>query len=249
MFSSTIVFLSTVMTMMASSTAGHESELLSFQLNDGRPTVVRNYISEEVASQLYADLRVVGFPTSKDDEVHPSLVSTHGHAGGSLDGMLPPPYQALEEVYKSGSQQSVVLRMEHMTEHVYDQSKGLVNEVAPNNVMEEGGTVHLYVSSPGASALDNHTDTTDIVVLHLDGAKEWLLCEEREEDTDDPFVFSLTHKLSSCSTYEKKEIDTLKCYRTILNPGDALHLPKRVVHSAQAVSKRSLSPSHLWLCQ
>ena len=42
-------------------------------------------------------------------------------------------------------------------------------------------TAHVYVSNQGASALKNHTDVTEILVLQLVGRKEWLYCREREE--------------------------------------------------------------------
>lgn len=238
-----IHYFPAIFTMISATltTAVAEPEILEFR-NDGTPIVVRNYIAQDVANKLYQDLRDVGFPIDGDQAVHPSLVESKGHAGNDLENQ-PAPHESLDQVYQPNSKQSTVLRLEHMDEYVYDLSQNLVNQVVPNDVMGEGGTIHLYVSSPGAAALDNHTDTTDIFVLHLDGAKEWLFCEEHEEDLNDPFIHTLTHKLESCSTYKKKEIDTLKCWRTVLYPGDALHLPRRVVHSAQAVS--SVPSAHL----
>ena len=98
-----------------------------------------------------------------------------------------------------------------------------------HEILEDDGTIHLYLSSRNAAALANHTDVTDIFVLQLDGAKEWTLCEETGFDTD-----KFRDKLSTCTTYSDFEIDNLVCKRTTLHPGDALYLPKRVVHSARA---------------
>lgn len=213
-----------------------EIEPLTFHHEN--PLVVRNYVSDVVAQQLYKDLRFVGIPSTQVEDIHPRLVSTLGDAGTKVEEE-PPAHEAIDALYQPESKESAVFRLEHLRTPVYDESKELVNELVPNNVMEDGGTIHLYVSSPGASALANHTDTTDIFVLHLDGAKEWMLCEEHEEDNNDV----LTYKLDTCSTYGQREIDTLKCHRETLYPGDALFLPKRVVHSARAVSEHGHVPS------
>lgn len=39
------------------------------------------------------------------------------------------------------------------------------NKIASTSFIDDGGSIHLYLSTPGTAALDNHTDTTDIVVL------------------------------------------------------------------------------------
>ena len=51
-------------------------------------------------------------------------------------------------------------------------TEALINHAVNNTVLENGGTVHLHMSSPGVAALSNHTDTTDIAVLQLEGEKE-----------------------------------------------------------------------------
>lgn len=54
----------------------------------------------------------------------------------------------------------------------------LIQEVVDNSVLQDGGTVHLYISPPNLAALDNHTDITDVVFLQPEGDKEWLLCKD-----------------------------------------------------------------------
>lgn len=46
----------------------------------------------------------------------------------------------------------------------------------------------------------------------------------------------VSNKLDSCTTFRKDEIASLNCVRTTLSPGDVLFLPRRVVHSARALS-------------
>lgn len=141
--------------------------------------------------------------------------------------------------------ESLVYYMEQLEAGPRERTENYINQVVDNSVMDDGGTIHLYMSSPGVAALDNHTDTTDIVVVQLDGEKEWLLCKEPANlDTE---VVPLKNagglrkaddfstKLDSCSTYSEFEIDDLDCERTILYPGDALFLPRRIVHSARAL--------------
>lgn len=136
------------------------------------------------------------------------------------------------------SNHSLIYFFERLELTTREKNQKMVKDVVNNTVMEDGGTIHLYISAPGLAALDNHTDTTDIVVLQLDGEKEWLLCQ-------DPFVghdnlglrskeTAFNHKLGSCSTYNYVEVDELDCERTVLYPGDALFLPRRIVHSARA---------------
>lgn len=60
-----------------------------------------------------------------------------------------------------------------------ERSSGIISNVAASSILDDDfGTVHLYMSAPETAALNNHTDVTDIAVLQLDGAKEWLLCTE-----------------------------------------------------------------------
>ena len=95
-----------------------------------------------------------------------------------------------------------------------------------------GATAHVYISSEGASALTNHTDVTEILVVQLLGRKEWLHCREKPSGAL-PFVAS--GKLDKCTTYGADEMAALECERLTTAPGDELFLPRRTVHSARAV--------------
>ena len=178
---------------------------------------------------LNNELMEIGFPQEHHDVdmIHPDLVG--------LDLSQSQFHEVISYVHEVDATASFVYRLEHLNDLAKRNSFDLVKDVVTdrsNRVMEDGGTMHMYVSAPGAAAMANHTDTTDIFVLHLDGAKEWMLCEERDEAQDS----YLTHKLDACTTYNEEEIETFKCETVTLYPGDGLFLPKRVVHSAMATS-------------
>ena len=63
-------------------------------------------------------------------------------------------------------------------------------------------------------------------MLQLSGAKEWRHCR--------------TKRSASCTTYEDAELDDLACETVVLEPGDALFLPRGVVHGAVAVDAASV---------
>lgn len=136
---------------------------------------------------------------------------------------------------------SLIYYMEHLAPDALEKNQNFVNQVVENSILEDGGTLHLYMSAPNMAALKNHTDTTDIVVLQLDGEKEWLLCSEKPTSSEPATLRSrkyedtlFDHKLGSCATYTEDEIDRLDCSWEVLYPGDALFLPRRVLHSARA---------------
>ena len=233
--------------------------------------IERNFVSKEVAQALYRDILETAMPSPKD-HFHPNLLGFKGDAGGKshLDDdvnttnvergtkfrkLTTTSVAGDDETMHSTStvtQESGILRVEHLNRNDYDQTNHLINEVVENNVMSDGGTIHLYISKPNSAALNNHTDPTDIFVLQLVGIKEWFLCEENDED--DPTFLLLDgdekdknkkkSKLDKCSTYDKYEIDTMNCRREKLYPGDALFLPKRVVHSAREATHEALT-AHL----
>lgn len=152
-------------------------------------------------------------------------------------------------------QHSLVYYLEQMDGPSLERSKDILSSVVSPSFLEQSkNTIHLYLSAPGTAALGNHTDTTDIVVLQLEGAKEWFLCREQQgnrhqattaEESSSSFVRrsptskqqQFSRKLDACSTYDTTEIAShLECERTVLYPGDLLFLPRRTVHSARSLS-------------
>ena len=143
--------------------------------------------------------------------------------------------QAIETVTRPHEPRSLVLRLEELAADALDGAPLFQELLAPFLPLSNGTTAHVYLSSSGASALANHTDVTEILVVQLLGRKEWLYCPEKTNSL--PFVSAdvLAAKLPKCSTYSEEEMATLDCERVITSPGDVLYLPRRTVHSARAV--------------
>ena len=84
------------------------------------------------------------------------------------------------------------------------------------------------MSAPGAAALANHTDVTDVLVVQLRGSKAWRVCGRAQPNVVDG-------KLDTCATYAGPEMaDMVDCDELVLDAGDALFVPRRSVHAARA---------------
>lgn len=212
--------------------------------------VERQFLPADDARSLLHDLLMDGVPSGTNETFPPESLRAVGD-GGKRNAPQPnvEDYAAAMQRFLIGDHQdssSLVYYLEQLDGEPLYRSEEMISEVISNSVLEDGGTVHLYLSSPGVAALGNHTDTTDIVVVQLDGAKEWLLCTNTQKakvtsSMQDLDVFS--KKLDSCSSYSELEISSLDCHRTVLEPGDALFLPRRIVHSARA--RPDQSSAHL----
>lgn len=168
------LFLRISVALMWMIPAAYGQELLSFEGETLR--IERNYVPQHVARKLYQDL------VHLSDTFDATVVDYKGDAGakGSQPQTSPTMYDIHKTVRdKSEEKKSVVFRIENLTGKSYKHTKELVNKVVPNKILDDKGTIHVYFSSPGAAALANHTDVTDIFVLQLDGAKDWFLCEVR----------------------------------------------------------------------
>ncbi len=91
---------------------------------------------------------------------------------------------------------------------------------------------NVYVTPPGAQGFKPHHDTHDVLVLQVDGAKHW---------TIHPPVIELPLKSQPSNQLgpdpvggRPPEIDV------VLEPGDALYLPRGWLHSAQTTDQRSI---------
>ena len=91
---------------------------------------------------------------------------------------------------------------------------------------------NVYVTPPGAQGFKPHHDTHDVLVLQVDGAKHW---------TIHPPAVQLPLKTQPSKDLgpdpvggRPPEIDV------VLEPGDALYLPRGWLHSAQTTDQRSI---------
>lgn len=219
--------------------------------------IERHFVSPKVAAKLLTDLVFEAIPSESEEGDFPEgAVVKIGDAGDHdvKQHNVSDYRSALQEFttdefhVSNTDKHSLVYYLEMLDGSAFERSKNVVSTVKSSVLQNGDGTVHLYLSSPGSAALANHTDPSDIVALQLDGAKEWLLCTEEKDEN--PGLLSLrspkadfSRKLDSCAKYGSSEIETLECKREILYPGDALFLPRRVVHSARALS--SMYSAHL----
>jgi len=96
--------------------------------------------------------------------------------------------------------------------------------------LAEQPTCHLYVSAAGRSALPNHTDAHDVMVVHLHGSKQWRVCDNGVREGFGTRV-NLRH---NCAPISDAEMDALICHTYLLRPGDLLFIPAGYAHSASA---------------
>ena len=102
---------------------------------------------------------------------------------------------------------------------------------------------NAYVTPPQSRGFDDHYDVHDVFVLQIEGTKRWLVHEPVHPDPlrDQPWTDR------RCAVAEaakgKAYIDT------VLEPGDALYLPRGWLHAAQAQGEVSIHLTfgiHVW---
>lgn len=231
------------------------SASISSQFTDKKHRIERSFAPPDEAKKLLLQIVHEGFET-EPTKLESRTVVVKGYQGDpNVEQLEKEQFASALKAFitndNHGNQPtddhtSLVYYIERLQKPTLEVNENLIQKVVDNNVLADGGTIHLYLSSPKASALANHTDTTDIVVVQLEGKKEWLLCKEKESTQITSDFASLlrakqtgnyfSEKLNSCSTYRAFEMDQLDCETTVLYPGDALFLPRRTVHSARASS-------------
>ena len=111
-------------------------------------------------------------------------------------------------------------------------------------------TVHLYASGAGGRALPAHSDIGDVVAMQLDGEKRWTLCAPALSDADAAAVLGLdagarltpaaraevaallSEGRGACGSFDSVDAEGGACETSVLRVGDALYVPKGVVHAA-----------------
>ncbi|THJ64634.1 cupin [Arthrobacter echini] len=93
---------------------------------------------------------------------------------------------------------------------------------------------NAYITPPQNRGFDDHYDVHDVFVLQIEGTKRWIIHEPVHTDPlrDQPW----TDRRSTVAEAAKGEayIDT------VLEPGDALYLPRGWLHAAQAQGEVSI---------
>jgi len=192
----------------------------------------------------FEDALFAPYARSAANRAEPQLsVKRSGVRGRATEGLVDWLLQGLGEGARADTgyeaRLSAVLRLERL--FLEDASDTVAIEAVgalfPPSIFDlgRGDTAHVYVSPPGESALANHTDVADVLVLQVAGSKEWTVCDPVPR----------VAKYSTCATYDDDEMsDLANCQALTLHPGDLLFVPKRSVHSARASRERS---THLTL--
>ncbi|MFN9336105.1 MAG: cupin domain-containing protein [Alphaproteobacteria bacterium] len=84
---------------------------------------------------------------------------------------------------------------------------------------------NIYLTPPGAQGFRVHFDTHDVLVMQVSGAKSWRVWD------DIPFPLP-----SRATPWANKQSPAGAPHALTLNPGDALYLPRGVMHEAAAQS-------------
>jgi hypothetical protein len=92
--------------------------------------------------------------------------------------------------------------------------------------------VNVYVTPPGAQGFAPHHDTHDVLVLQVDGAKHW---------TIHPPAVELPLKSQPSKGLGPDPVGGRPAaLDVVMQPGDALYLPRGWLHSAQTTDERSI---------
>lgn len=136
--------------------------------------IERNFARAPATKRLLYQIVREGVGTSIDLVEEEDLVKVVGDAGSktveqlevhqfasTLQSFISPELHA----NLSFQNLSLVNGLEDLVEDTRDKNIDMINQVVENTILEDCGSVHLYLSAPNVAALGNHTDTTDIAVL------------------------------------------------------------------------------------
>eukprot|EP00937_MAST-01D_sp_MAST-1D-sp2_P001266 g1266.t1 len=166
------------------------------------------------------------------EELHNATVRSANHARALL-----------------ASGHSLVVQQAHLVPAIGAALLPLLRDLHAAGFVDVG--VNAYLGAPNSSALRPHSDTTDTYILALGtGTKAWRLCVPAPTDADragidasaaaglrftDGDLAQLAdtrrHRPGGCANYADAEFAAMRRCETIeLSGGDALHVPKGVVH-------------------
>jgi hypothetical protein len=94
--------------------------------------------------------------------------------------------------------------------------------------------VNAYLTPPASQGFDTHYDTHDVFVLQVDGTKRWRIHEPVLADPLEKQPWGGRADEVAATAEGQPALDV------VLEPGDALYLPRGWLHSAQAQGTRSL---------
>jgi hypothetical protein len=126
-------------------------------------SVHRNVIPTANGFKLFQDL--IALPTEVDVAIDPRVIGFLGDAGSpvhkssSSADVVSKFYNLIQNNDDALHQaESAIVRMEYLQGKAHNHALDLIGQVAPPQVTEPEGTIHLYISPPSVAALDNHTE-------------------------------------------------------------------------------------------
>jgi predicted nucleotidyltransferase len=108
---------------------------------------------------------------------------------------------------------------------------------------------NAYLSGKGGTALAPHTDTTDTIIIQMQGSKAWRLCidssvrmEQNFSEADAAQLDEMRrHNTAGCSQIPRENfLHMPHCFSPQMRKGDILYIPKGVVHQAVASNETSV---------
>jgi len=171
-------------------------------------------------------LRTPFLRVAKDGAVRPATAFTRGGGAGASIADQAADDKVLAEM-AAGS--TLVLQGLHRTwPPLVDFSAGLADELG------HPVQINAYVTPPQSQGFAPHHDVHDVFVLQVSGRKHWTVHPPVVDDPLNNQPFDAFKGEIAERVAQAPQIDT------VLEPGDALYLPRGTVHSAQALGETSI---------
>ncbi|NIZ90197.1 cupin domain-containing protein [Kineococcus rubinsiae] len=170
-------------------------------------------------------LRTPFFTMVKDGKGLPRSSFTRQAVAGNQQLSDLPDSDGIARAYADGA--TIVLQALHRT---FPPLAGFCRDLAAE--LGHQCQVNVYVTPPGAQGFKPHHDTHDVVVLQVAGRKHW---------TIHPPVVELPVKSQPTTMLGPDPVaGRAPVIDTVLEPGDALYLPRGWLHSARTADDRSV---------
>nr|WP_276610626.1 cupin domain-containing protein [Kineococcus siccus] len=193
----------------------------------GGATDVDDLLSPAAVDELLGPraLRTPFFTLVKDGVGLPRSTFTRRAVAGNQQLSDLPDSDGIARAYADGA--TIVLQALHRT---HPPLAAFCRELAAE--LGHQCQVNVYVTPPGAQGFKPHHDTHDVVVLQVAGRKHW---------TIHPPVVELPLKSQPTTMLGPDPVaGRAPVVDTVLEPGDALYLPRGWLHSARTADDRSV---------
>jgi ribosomal protein L16 Arg81 hydroxylase len=192
------------------------------------PSAFTDLISSTVVDELVSErgLRTPFVRMAKDGSIRPAASFTRG--GGAGAGITD---QAADDKVLSAlaDGSTLVLQGLHRTwPPLVDFGVRLADELG------HPVQINAYITPPESQGFSPHHDVHDVFVLQVSGRKRWTV---HRPVVDDPLS---NQSFDSFKDEIAERVAEEPLLDTVLEPGDALYLPRGTVHSAEALGETSI---------